>query len=39
LRRLPWSSAHVEREKLIAHLSAEQFERLDQLPRDEWPGR
>lgn len=39
LRRLPWSSARTEGDKLEAALTAAQFERLDQLPRDQWPAR
>ena len=39
LRRLPWTGAHVEAEAVIAHFGAESFGRLDELQRDEWPGR
>ncbi len=39
LRRLPWSCARFEGESVIARLSADQFSRLEVLPRDEWPGR
>jgi membrane protein implicated in regulation of membrane protease activity len=39
LRRLPWRDTHVEADKVIARLSAAQFARLEQMPRDEWPGR
>jgi hypothetical protein len=39
LRRLPWSAAQVEGETLVASLSADQFDGLEELPRDQWPGR
>jgi hypothetical protein len=39
LRRLPWRHAHVDGDRVIARLSAAQFARLEQMPRDEWPGR
>jgi hypothetical protein len=39
LRRLPWTDAHVDGETVVAHFAADRFNRLDQLPRDEWPGR
>jgi membrane protein implicated in regulation of membrane protease activity len=39
LRRLPWRDAHVDGESLLAARSAQQFERLEELPRDEWPAR
>jgi membrane protein implicated in regulation of membrane protease activity len=39
LRRLPWASAHVEHDKVVARLRLEQFGRLEELARDEWPGR
>ena len=39
LRRLPWSDAHVEEDSVIAHFSGDGFERLEELQRDEWPGR
>ena len=39
LRRLPWSDAHVEGESVVAHFAADRFNRLDELQRDEWPGR
>lgn len=38
LRRLPWSEAHMEGEKLSAGLSMRDFDRLEELPRDQWPG-
>jgi hypothetical protein len=39
LRRLPWGNAHVEDEKLVTHFAPEGFDRLDELERDQWPGR
>ena len=39
LRRLPWSEAHVEDDRVVATLDADGFARLEQLQRDEWPGR
>lgn len=39
LRRLPWSKAHVADEVVLTDLTAIDFERLEQLPRDQWPAR
>lgn len=39
LRRLPWGEAHVEGEAVMTHFGADRFGRLDELKRDEWPGR
>ena len=39
LRRLPWSGAHVEGEVLISGISRDRFGRLEELSRDQWPGR
>jgi hypothetical protein len=39
LRRLPWTEAHVDGEKLVAARSADQFHKLEELPRDQWPAR
>ena len=39
LRRLPWSSARVEEEKLVAGLSKGEFASLEELARDQWPAR
>ena len=35
LRRLPWDRARIERERIVA----EEFDRLEMLPKDEWPAR
>ena len=39
LRRLPWADAHVDGPTVAAHFSADRFQRLEELPRDQWPGR
>ncbi len=39
LRRLPWINVTVEDEKVVADLEAEQFQHLEEIPRDEWPAR
>jgi hypothetical protein len=39
LRRLPWTAAHVEGESVMTDFGADMFARLDELQRDEWPGR
>jgi membrane protein implicated in regulation of membrane protease activity len=39
LRRLAWSSAHVEGEAVIANISPDQFARLEELSREQWPAR
>jgi hypothetical protein len=36
LRRLPWSSASIEGEELVAAVDPAQ---LEELPRDQWPAR
>jgi hypothetical protein len=38
LRRLPWSLAKVDGETVIASLTSAEFERLEELPRDQWPA-
>ena len=39
LRRLPWGDAHVEDETVLVHFSRGRFEGLEELSRDQWPGR
>ena len=39
LRRVPWSAAHVEGDVVVAHFGRDKFGGLDELQRDEWPGR
>lgn len=39
LRRLPWGAVHVEKQRMVASLTPAEFEALEELPRDQWPGR
>jgi membrane protein implicated in regulation of membrane protease activity len=39
LRRLPWDETHVEGEKVVTSLRADQFAQLEELSRDQWPAR
>ena len=39
LRRLPWSEAHVDGEVVVTKVGTKRFGRLEELQRDEWPGR
>jgi hypothetical protein len=39
LRRMPWTSAKIADETLIAEIDPAAFDRLEQLPRDQWPAR
>ena len=39
LRRLPWSEAKVNEEMVVLDMSQAAFEKLEQLPRDQWPAR
>jgi hypothetical protein len=39
LRRLRWLDAHVEDDKVAVHLMPGQFDKLEELQADEWPGR
>jgi len=39
LRRLRWADAHVEDDRLVAELSADQFNKLEELSRNQWPAR
>lgn len=38
LRRLPWSKATVEGQAVIVALDQSEFQKLEELPRDEWPA-
>jgi hypothetical protein len=38
-RKLPWTDAQIEGERLVTGVPAEDFPRLEQLAKDEWPGR
>jgi hypothetical protein len=39
LRRLPWDCAGSDGETLHCRISPAEFSRLEELPRDQWPGR
>jgi hypothetical protein len=39
LRRLPWNGARIEAEVLVTNVRLAEFQRLEILARDEWPGR
>lgn len=39
LRRLPWADAYVEEDEVKANIAPERFARLEELQRDQWPGR
>jgi hypothetical protein len=39
LRRLPWTAAKVQGENVVVTLDANAFDRLEELPRDQWPAR
>jgi hypothetical protein len=39
LRHVPWGSLRMDGETLIAAMTAEEFEHLQELPRDQWPAR
>lgn len=39
LRRLPWEIVHVERERIVAAIDPDRFAGLEELPKDQWPGR
>jgi len=38
LRRLPWSAAHVDEERVVTELTGEEFAQLQELERDKWPA-
>lgn len=38
LRRVPWSSAHVDEETVVVRCSVDEFNQLEALARDQWPG-
>ena len=38
-RRLPWASATVEDDRVMTKLGADQFQRLEEFPRGQWPAR
>jgi hypothetical protein len=39
LRRLDWSDARIDRDRLVTELDAHQFQALPELAKDQWPGR
>lgn len=39
LRRLSWSDARIDGDRMTCRLTPDQFVRLEQLPKDEWPAR
>ena len=39
LRRIPWISAHVEGDEVIAQLDPARFADLETIARDEWPSQ
>lgn len=39
LRRLRWADAHFDEDTLIADMKTDEFNRLEQLQRDQWPAR
>lgn len=39
LRRLPWSAVTAGAEGLMTRLGPDQFQALEELPRDQWPAR
>ena len=39
LRRLPWADVRASSDRLLTGLQPKQFEKLEELPRDQWPGR
>lgn len=39
LRRLPWSAARVEGDRLRVTLGRREIAKLEQLQKDDWPGR
>jgi hypothetical protein len=39
LRRLPWDAAWVDGEAVIAKMGPEDFRRLEELSREQWPAR
>lgn len=39
LRRLPWSTLHLERDELVTSLGEQQFCTLESFSRDDWPAK
>jgi len=38
-RRVPWKLARIEEDRLLLSCDQDEFDRLEQLDRKEWPGR
>ena len=39
LRRLSWADIRMEGDRLVSGLTRRQFDKLKELPKDEWPAR
>jgi len=39
LRRLPWSAARIDGDRLVANIRASDIATLEELPKDHWPGQ
>jgi hypothetical protein len=39
LRHVPWRGLKMDGERLAVAITAEEFEHLQELPRDQWPAR
>jgi hypothetical protein len=39
LRRLPWTQAKADGEVVVTEIGDAAFADLEELPRDQWPGR
>lgn len=39
LRRIDWAQVHVDGAALVADLTQAEFDRLEELQRDQWPAR
>lgn len=39
LRRVPWSGARVEQDRVVLPMTERDFGRLEEIARDEWPAR
>jgi hypothetical protein len=39
LRQVTWARLSMDGERLVAAMTAEEFEHLQELPRDQWPAR
>lgn len=39
LRRIPWNRANVDGEEVVTNLASDEFLRLEELSREQWPAR